>query len=72
MNIKVIYGTEEATIVLPKGSTVNDAIKNNNVKEDLQYGESIRVLLDGAEVDGCTPLRNGDELVVETKANQKA
>jgi len=72
MTIKVTYGPDQTSIVLPAGSNVGNAINNQNVKETLQYGESIRVLLDGSAVDNCMTLRDGDELEVVTKANAKA
>ena len=72
ININISYGADSITKSLPVGTTVGQVIRNSSIKAVLGYGDSIRALVEGVEMDNNTQLGDGCDLRIETRANSKA
>lgn len=73
MQIKVSFGLgNSVSLNFPPGTTVGMAVKDSRVKAALGHGDSVRMLVDGVTQDANAPLREGDEIKLESIAHAKA
>lgn len=72
MTFRVKFGMETADKTCATAPTVGQVKTDPNLKAQLGYGDNIRVLMNGTELNDGTTVQDGSTLVVETRANQKA
>lgn len=72
MKIVISYGLNSLTKDVAHGSTVADLINDENIQAALGFGQNVDALIDSAVVGSYTTLSDGDEIVVQPKANAKA
>ena len=70
--ITVRYGSEQRDVHVSSGATVGAIIADNSTKIILGYGDNVKALINGVEMSGDTVPSDGDEITIETRANQKA
>lgn len=68
--VTVRFGTLNVPVEQEQPFTVQDAL--DLTRDELEFGESIKVLLNNQEAHLDETLRNGDEIVIETASNTKA
>lgn len=73
ISVTISYGGDNRlTRSFPAGTTVGQVITDPSVKASLGFGDNAQAVIDGVRQDSATTLRNGDEIVVESRACQKA
>lgn len=70
--LTVRYGGDEHRVVVEPTTTIGEIVANPNTRAVLGYGDNVRALVNGIEQPGSTQISLADELVLETKANEKA
>jgi hypothetical protein len=68
----VRYGGDEHRVIVEPTTTIGEIIANPNTRAILGYGDNVRALVHGIEQPTTTQICSADELVLETKANEKA
>jgi hypothetical protein len=71
-NITIRFGARETTVELDDEGTVDDVLKEAAVKRQLRFGENVDALIEGVAVDTDHEPDDGDTIVLETRAAQKA
>jgi hypothetical protein len=69
--IIVVCGTDRASRQFPTDATVGDVVNDHNIRAILGYGDNVRALVGGVEIDFSTDAPAGATIRVETKANTK-
>lgn len=73
MTIKISFGLgNSVALPFPAGTTVGAAVRDSRVKAALGHGDNVRMLVDGVTQDANAPLREGDEIKLESVAHAKA
>jgi hypothetical protein len=72
MQVTIKYGIQQITKTLRDGATISGLLSDPSVKAVLGFGDNVRALIDGQEMDGSAELSEGDFVVIETRANKKA
>lgn len=70
--ITVRYGSDSRPVTVSSGATVGAIIADNSTRLILGYGDNVKALINGVEMSGDTVPSDGDEITIETRANQKA
>jgi hypothetical protein len=70
--LTVRYGGDEHRVSVESTTTIGEIIANPNTRAVLGYGDNVRALVNGIEQSNATQISYAEELVLETKANEKA
>lgn len=70
--LTVRYGGDEHRVSVEPATTIGEIVANPNTRAVLGYGDNVRALVNGIEQPSSTQISLADELVLETKANEKA
>lgn len=73
MQISISFGLgNKVSLQFPAGTTVGAAVRDARVKAALGHGDNVRMLVDGVTQDANAPLRDNDEIKLESVAHAKA
>lgn len=72
MNITVKYGVDETSKSFINSPTIQQVIDSPALRAELGYGDNVRALVNGVEQSATATLSDGCEVLLETRANQKA
>lgn len=70
--VTVRYGGDEQRVWVDTTTTIGQIIANPNTRAVLGYGDNVRALVNGIEQSSTIKIGTAEELVLETKANEKA
>ena len=70
--LTVRYGGDDHRVSVEPTTTIGEIVANPNTQAVLGYGDNVRALVNGIEQPSSTQISLADELVLETKANEKA
>ncbi len=73
VSFTVSFGADaEGTYTRPVGFTVDQLLADSEIKADLGFGTNAKANIDNITQPGSTTIREGDVVVIQTVANQKA
>lgn len=70
--ITIIHGTKSLDRDLFLNATVGDILNDANLRAVFGYGSNVEGLIGGVVQDRSTRLRDGQTIVIQTRANSKA
>lgn len=70
--ITIKYGGDQHRTAVEPTATIGSIISNPSLKAVLGYGDNVKALVHGVDQSMSTSIGNATELVLETKANEKA
>lgn len=70
--LTVRYGGDEHRVTVEPTTTIGEIVGNSNTKVILGFGDNVRALVHGIEQSMNAQIGSVEELVIETKANEKA
>ena len=72
INVTVRFGCDTASRSFADGTTIGTVLADAGLKAELGYGDSLRALVNGVEMNHATLAPNAGTIVVESRANAKA
>lgn len=73
ISVSISYGADNSlTRSVPQGTKVGQLLADPAIKAALGFGDNVQAVIDGARQEAGATLRNGDEIVVESRACAKA
>lgn len=70
--LTVSYGGDTHRVSVDTTTTIAEIVRNSNTKAVLGYGDNVKALISGVEQPLGNQIGSASELVLETKANEKA
>jgi hypothetical protein len=70
--LTVRYGGDQHPVVVEPTTTIGTIVDTMSTKVILGYGDNVRALVHGIEQSMNAQIGHVEELVIETKANEKA
>ena len=70
--LTVRYGGDEHRVSVDSSAPISDIVRNSSTKAVLGYGDNVKALVHGVEQPLSNQIGSASELVLETRANEKA